>query len=405
MADGVYWVGASVSSSDLFEGIWPIPDGVTLNSYVVKADKTAVIDLVRDWGGAPMYVLEAVQSLGIDVNVIDYIVLNHLEPDHTGWLEILHKITKAKVVTTQKGADLAKALYHISDNEIIVVKSGDKIDLGQGKTLVFEEIPNVHWPETMVTYETQSKILFSCDAFGSFGGLRGSIFDDENNEENHKYFMEETLRYYANIVGPFSQNVLNAIDKLKGLEIKMIAPSHGLIWRGNVERIIKRYVAYANYMKDYAEPEITVVWGTMYGNTEKMLRAILEGIGKESVTVHIFKVPETDVSYILGKAWKSAGLLIGMPTYEYKMFPPMKYVIDIFAQKRVMFKKVLRFGSFGWSGGAQKQFEEAVKTLKWDLLESLDFKGSPTAEELEKGVKMGQELAKLVKAIPKKCDF
>ncbi len=185
----------------------------------------------------------------------------------------------------------------------------------------------------------------------------------------------------------------------------MIAPSHGLIWRGNVERIIKRYVAYANYMKDYAEPEITVVWGTMYGNTEKMLRAILEGIGKESVTVHIFKVPETDVSYILGKAWKSAGLLIGMPTYEYKMFPPMKYVIDIFAQKRVMFKKVLRFGSFGWSGGAQKQFEEAVKTLKWDLLESLDFKGSPTAEELEKGVKMGQELAKLVKAIPKKCDF
>ncbi len=405
MADGVYWVGASVSSSDLFEGIWPIPDGVTLNSYVVKADKTAVIDLVRDWGGAPMYVLEAVQSLGIDTMNIDYIVLNHLEPDHTGWLEILHKITKAKVVTTQKGADLAKALYHITDNEIMVVKSGDKIDLGQGKTLVFEEIPNVHWPETMVTYETQSKILFSCDAFGSFGGLRGSIFDDENNEENHKYFMEETLRYYANIVGPFSQNVLNAIDKLKGLEIKMIAPSHGLIWRKNVERIIKRYIAYANYMKDYAEPEITVIWGTMYGNTEKMLRAILEGIGKENVTVHIFKVPETDVSYVLGKAWRSAGLLIGMPTYEYKMFPPMKYVLDIFAQKRVMFKKVLRFGSFGWSGGAQKQFEETVKTLKWDLLEPLDFKGSPTAEELEKGIKMGQELAKLVKAIPKKCDL
>ena len=405
MADGIYWVGASVSSSDLFEGIWPIPDGVTLNSYVVKGDKTAVIDLVRDWGGAPMYVLEAVQSLGIDVNNIDYIVLNHLEPDHTGWLEILHKITKAKVVTTQKGAELAKALYHISDNEIIVVKSGDKIELGKGKTLVFEEIPNVHWPETMVTYETQSKILFSCDAFGSFGGLRGSIFDDENNEENHKYFMEETVRYYANIVGPFSQNVLNAIDKLKGLEIKMIAPSHGLIWRGNVERIIKRYIAYANYMKDYSEPEITVVWGTMYGNTEKMLRAILEGIGKETVTVHIFKVPETDVSYILGKAWKSAGLLIGMPTYEYKMFPPMKYVLDIFAQKRVMYKKVLRFGSFGWSGGAQKQFEETIKTLKWDLLEPLDFKGSPTAEELEKGVKLGQELAKLVKAIPKKCNF
>jgi flavorubredoxin len=405
MAEGIYWVGASVSSSDLFEGIWPIPDGVTLNSYLVKGEKVAVIDLVRDWGGAPMYVLEAINSLGVQTQNIDYIVLNHLEPDHTGWLDILHMITKAKIVTTAKGADLAKALYNVKDDDIIIVKSGDKIELGNGKILAFEEIPNVHWPETMVTYEVQSKILFSCDAFGSFGGLRGSIFDDENNEENHKYFMEETLRYYANIVGPFSQSVLNAIDKLAGLEIKMIAPSHGLIWRGNVERILKRYIAYANYMKDYAEPEITVIWGSMYGNTEKMLRAILEGIGKEKITVHVYKVPETDVSWVLGKAWRSAGIVIGMPTYEYKMFPPMKYVLDIFAAKRVMFKKALRFGSFGWSGGAQKQFEETVKNLKWDLLEPLDFRGAPTVADLEKGRELGQQLAKSIKEIPKKCDF
>ena len=398
MGKGVYWGGLSVSSSDLFEGLWPIPDGVTLNSYIVKGEKTAIIDLVRDWGGAPMNIMEAIKSLGIDIKQIDYVVLNHLEPDHTGWLEILNKITKAKIVTTQKGADLAKALYHITDEEIMVVKSGDKIDLGNGKTLVFEEIPNVHWPETMMTYETETKILFACDAFGSFGGLRGSIFDDENCADNHEYFKDEMLRYYANIVGPFSQSVLDAIEKLKGLEIKMIAPSHGLVWR-DVNKVIQRYATYANYMKDFAEPKITVIWSSMYGNTEKMLRAILEGIGRENIPVNVFKVPETDVSYVLAKAWESAGLLIGMPTYEYKMFPPMKYVLDTLGHKRAMYKKVLRFGSFGWSGGAQKQFEETVKTLKWDLMDPIEFRGSPTARP-EKGRQMGQEF-KMVKAIPK----
>ncbi len=403
LAEGIHWIGANISTNDLFEGIWPIPDGVTLNSYLVQGDKLAVIDLVRDWGGAPTYLLSQMESVGVKPKDIDYVILNHLEPDHTGWLDMIHLISgEAKILTTEKGAEMAKALYKVKDEDINIVKSGDTLDLGQGKILAFEEIPHVHWPETMVTYETSSKTLFSCDAFGSFGALKGSIFDDEVPKADFKYYEEETLRYYANIVGPFSGPVLKALEKVDSLEINTIAPSHGLIWRKEPQYIIEQYRAYANYSKNYAEPEITFIWGSMYGNTEHMVRAVLKGIAKEEVPVHIFHVPEDDVSYILGQAWKSAGLVFGMPTYEYKMFPPMRYVVDLLAQKQARYKKVLRFGSFGWSGGAEREFTEKIERLNWDLLESFDFKGAPTEEDLNKGIQLGQELAKQVKTIPRK---
>ncbi len=402
ITDGIHWVGANISTNDLFEGIWPIPDGVTINSYVVKGDKIAIIDLVRDWAGAPSYLMSELNSIGIDIRDVDYFILNHLEPDHSGDLKTFCQLAgNPQIITTEKGAQLIKGFYEIEDN-VRVVRSGDTLDLGGGKKFTFYEIPNVHWPDTMATYEEQSKILFSCDAFGSFGAQRGSLFDDENCKTDHQFYEAESLRYYANIVGPFSNFVLKAIDALGSLDIKMIAPSHGLIWRGNPGEIVKRYSAYAKYMNDYAEPEITVIWGSMYGNTEVMLRAILQGIAKVGVPVNVFRVPEAHISYILASAWKSAGLLIGMPTYEYKMYPPIAYALDILAEKHVWHKKVLRFGSYGWSGGAQKQFEQKTERLKWDLLPPLEFQGAPTDDDLEKAIEAGEELAKQVKAIPPK---
>jgi flavorubredoxin len=155
-------------------------------------------------------------------------------------------------------------------------------------------------------------------------------------------------------------------------------------------------------MSDYAEPEITLVYGSMYGNTEHMVRQVIEGIASENVHINVHKIPETNQSFVLADAWKSAGLVLGMPTYEYKMYPPMANLIDLFDRKHVWKKKVVRFGSFGWSGGAQKEFDEKIKNLKWDVLECLDFRGAPTSEELAKGYEMGKKLAQQIKAIPRK---
>ena len=402
IADGIYWIGANISTNDLFEGLWPIPNGVTTNSFVVVGDKIAIIDLVRDWSGAQSNLIDELKSIGINIKDVDYFIVNHLEPDHTGDLRGFNELSgKAEIITSKKGKPLVEAFYGITEN-VRAVSSGDTLDLGQGKVLTFYDIPNVHWPETMATFENSTGTLFPCDAFGSFGALKGSLFDDENSEEDHKFYENESLRYYANIVGPFSNFVLKAIDALGPLDIKIIAPSHGLVWRGNPGTIVNRYKTYANYMNDFAEPKITVIWGSMYSNTEKMLRSVLKGIASEGVHVEIFRVPEDDKSYILASAWESAGLVFGMPTYEYKMYPPMENLISLLAKKHVWHKKVFRFGSFGWSGGAQKHFDQMTEKLKWDFLEPLEFQGGPTDEDLDKGFEMGKKFAQEIKTIPKK---
>jgi anaerobic nitric oxide reductase flavorubredoxin len=402
LANKIYWIGANVHSEDRFEGIWPLPNGVALNSYVIKSDKTAVIELVREWGGASMSFIESLSSVDLSLRDIDYIVLNHLEPDHTGFAHIIQSLSpKAKFITTEKGAALLEGFYDITEN-VLIVKSGDSIDLGQGKSLEFKEIPHVHWPETMVSYEADSKILFTGDAFGAFGVHEGSIFDDQTPEAHKPYWEREMLRYYANIIAMFSPNVIKAIDSLAPFKINMIAPSHGLVWRGKPEVVIRKYSRYANYNKDFAEPEICVIWGSMYGNTEAMLNAILKSLGTEGVPIHIHRVPNVDPSFILADAYKSAGLIIGAPTYEYSMFPPMKYLLELLQKKHIWYKKVLFFGSYGWSGGAQKDFNALSENMHWDINEPLLFRGYPTIQELSKGEEIAKKFAQSILKIPSK---
>ncbi|HME53641.1 MAG TPA: FprA family A-type flavoprotein [Candidatus Lokiarchaeia archaeon] len=402
IADGIWWTGTNVYTNELFEGIWPIPYGVSINSYVVKGDKIALIDLVKaGGGGSSENIINQLKSIGISPKSVDYLILNHLEPDHTGYTAAMRELNPdIQIITSEKGVPLVKAFYNIEDG-VQVVDEGEELDLGGGKVLQFFYAPNVHWPETMVTYEKSNQILFSCDAFGSFGALKGYIFDDQVPREDKEFWEGETLRYYANIVAAFSQAVLAAIEKLGGLDIKIIAPSHGLIWK-NPGKIIADYVRYANYMNDYQEPEITVIWGSMYGNTETIMRAVLRGIAREGVKVTIHKVPETDASFVLADAWKSAGLVIAMPTYEYSIFPPMGYVLDLMKLKHYWYKKVLRIGSFGWVGGAQKHFVEKTDKMNWDMLGPLEYQGAPKAEDLENAEALGSELARQIKEIPPK---
>ncbi|MEM5947638.1 FprA family A-type flavoprotein [Spirochaetia bacterium 38H-sp] len=390
LSPGIWHLAANISKDNLFEGLWPIPHGVSLNSYIVEGADIALIDLVREWEDAPKQLETQLKELGLEFNRIKYLILNHLEPDHTGWLANFKKRNPhIEIVTTKKGADLVREFYFIEDN-IRVVKTGDKIDLGDGKTLEFYEVPNVHWPETMVTYEPASGTLFSCDAFGSYGSLTEKSCDCELSEKEHEFYEFESLRYYANIVASFSTFVERAIKALSDLEIKTICPSHGIVWTDRPQDIVERYARYASYYKGPCEPEITLIWGSMYDNTAYATDAVRDVLLESGITFHEYRVPEQDISHILAHAWKSQGLILGMPTYEYHMFPPMAHVIDMMGRKHVKGRKVFWYGSFGWSGGAEKELNSLIEQHKlgWDITGKADFRGRPTEEDIEK-IKQG----------------
>lgn len=399
ITDRIFALHADIRSDDLFEGIWPIPYGVSLNSYLVRGEKIALIDLVRDWVGAPGELAGQLASIGLGLDDIDYLVLNHLEPDHTGWLREFKEINPdAQIIATAKGLDLVRSFYHWDEN-MRAVKTGDRLDLGEGMSLDFIETPNVHWPETMMTWAADGGVLFSCDAFGSFGALGDRVFDDEYSAEEHVFFESESLRYYSNIVSSFGLFVKRAIEKVAPLDLKVVAPSHGLIWRKDPQIIIDRYAGYADYLEGPREKEVSIVWGSMYGNTEKGLKAVIDGIEAEGIPYSIHRVPNEDVSWVLADAYKSEGIVIAMPTYEYRMFPPMAYVLDIFDRKHVWGRKVLRIGSFGWVGGARKEYENKIAPLKWDCLEPVEWPGAPTEDTLEALYEAGRELARKVKEV------
>ena len=399
ISEGIYCLPVNLENYRLFEGMWPIPNGISINAYVVKGEKTALIDLIEDVDGKPTEFEAELNSIPLEVSDIDYLIINHMEPDHTGWLTTFQSKNSAiQIYLTGKAAALLHSFYGIEHN-VHVITDGDTLDLGNGKVLSFHETPNIHWPETMMTFEQSSGTLFSCDAFGSYGTLNGVYFDDQLSTIQHDFFINEALRYYANVVSSFSTFVIKGINSLRKLDIKVIAPSHGIIWRENPQAIIDSYVRFAGYMNGPAEPEVTVIWSSMYGNTEKLVNNIVQGVRKEGLPVHIHRVPEEHVGAILASAWKSAGIILGMPTYEYEMFPPMAWVLDMFRRKKVWNKKVLRFGSTGWSGGAQRELDSLTEKMKWEFIEPIEWKGAPTSFEFELAMSRSQALARQIKSV------
>lgn len=383
--DEIYRLSVNIEDKDyLFEGIWPIPQGISINGYLIKGNKNVIIDLTQDIMDFPREISNQIQGASLAIEDIDIIVVNHMEPDHSGWLrEFCEKNTKAVIYCTEKAVPLLQAFSNVPAERTIAITDGMTLDLGDYE-LQFFNTPNIHWPETMMTYETKRGILFSCDAFGSYGRVEEeAIFDNQISEEMHRFYEDEALRYYANIVATFSTFVLKGLEKLQGLDVKVICPSHGIIWRENPEIIIDMYKRYAEYSKGPGEREVTLVWSSMYGNTKKVLSPIIETLRKYKITTHVYQVPGDEIGYILGSAWKSAGLIFGMPTYEYKMFPPMAHAIEELMVKRVKNKKVFRFGSYGWVGGAQKDFEAKTEKAGWDILGCYEWQGAPTEDDIE----------------------
>jgi anaerobic nitric oxide reductase flavorubredoxin len=397
---GIYRLSANGGSEILFESMWPLAHGVAMNSYIVRGRETAIIDGVCGWDGVPQTLFAQLEELDIDLKDIRYVILNHLEPDHTGWLEPFGKLHDGfQLIASAKGLELVRSFYGF-DKNLRAVSDGDRLDLGDEKELLFKEIPNVHWPETIATFETGSRTLFPCDLYGSFGSVEpGGAYDDQLEEQQLAFFEEEASRYYSNILATFSSSVGRAIDKLEALEPRIIAPAHGLVWRENPDRIVQLYRRHVSYSLGAAEPEITMIWGSMYGMTERAVEAVAQGIREEEVPVHAFRVPQDHISYILASAWKSSGVFVAAPTYEYRMFPPMAAVLDELGRKKVVRKKAFRIGSFGWSGGAQKELEEIAERfrMKWDFAEPYEFAGAPTERDLEELRKRGRRFAAEVK--------
>ena len=388
----IYWVGVNDHTTDLFEGLWPITrEGVSYNSYLVKANKSAIIDLAKS-----VKVEEYIERVNevIPVSGIDYIILNHMEPDHTSILKVIKKLApKAEILCSAKAAPLVENFYGITDN-VRIVQDGEELDLG-GKKLKFFMTPFIHWPETMMTYDTGSQILFSCDAFGSFGALRGGIFDDQYTDFD--FFIKEALRYYANIVASFSSQVLKGIEKLSEIPIKIIAPSHGLVWRKDPGNIVGLYKKWAEYAKNGGEAEVTLLYGSMYGNTAAMMDAVAQGLSESGVTVDLFDVARTHGSYILPSLWSKRGVVLGAPTYENRLFPPAAHLLDLAERKAIKDKKLAYFGSYGWAGGALRELDKRLESLKWELGDSFNFVGGPTFEDFKKGEEFGKVFCELIK--------
>jgi anaerobic nitric oxide reductase flavorubredoxin len=387
----IHWIGVNDRTTDLFEGLWPITqEGVSYNTYLISDEKKAIIDLAKS--------LKTDEFFGqidqiTDIGNLDYVIMNHLEPDHTGVVRTIRRVApNVTIVCTPKCRDMLKAFYGITEN-VQVVEDGDTLDLGT-HTLRFFHAPMVHWPETMVTYEVDNQILFSCDAFGGYGALRGTIFDDECTAP--AWYERESLRYYVNIVALFSRPVLRAIDKLSGIPISVIAPSHGLIWRKDPMRIVTLYKKWAEYATGPTEPGVTLIYGSMYGNTEQMMNAVAQGISEEGLPVSIFDVAHTHVSYILPSMWTQRGVMVGAPTYEGGLFPLVEQVIEMADHKKIQNKVAARFGSYGWSGGAQRRFEQLAESLKWQVVDTFEFVGGASDEELEQGKAFGARFARTV---------
>jgi len=392
---GVFWVGVNDRVSELFEGMWPISrEGISYNSYLVKDEKSALIDLSKEILSED-YLAQLTEVF--DITTLDYVVINHMEPDHSGALRrVLELAPSAQILGMPKTVSMLRDFYGITEN-ITRLSNGEELTLGK-HTLRFVYTPFVHWPETMMTYMVEEKILFPCDGFGGYGTLDSGIFDDTC--EDLAYYESEALRYFTNIVAAFSKSVLSAIEKFADMPIEMVAPSHGLIWRQNPDRILERYRTWSEYYLKPAEVGITVLFGTMYRNTERALNAALDGIAAEGVPVKVHDVRKTHVSYMLPDLWTRRGVLVAAPTYEGGLFPTAMDVLMMADRKRVVHKTAAYLGSYAWGGGGQAEFERMAEKMGWTVMNGFGFLGGPESTDLNRARETGVQLARTVKALP-----
>jgi flavorubredoxin len=391
ICEDIYWVGVNDMTTDLFEAIWPLPQGVSYNSYLIKDEKCALFDTVKSSFFDPY--LERLRTVMNDGQKIDYLVVNHMEPDHSGAISLLRQINpELTIVGNRKTAEFLKNFYGITDN-VQVVADGDTLSLGK-HTLRFHLTPMVHWPETMMTYETTKKVLFTGDAFGGFGALKGGIFDDEVDLDIFEY---ETLRYYSNIVGKYSPMVQKAMAKVGGEDIGIIAATHGPVYRSNPKYILNLYDRWSRYE---AEKGVVVAYASMYGHTEQMAETIARSLAENGIdTIQFHNVSRTHLSYLITDTWRYKGIVLGSCTYNMKLFPLMESLVQNLDGKMMQQRVTGLFGSYTWSGGALKALQKQAEDGKWNLEQpTIEVLSAPSEEDCQNACLLGRRIAEQVLA-------
>ena len=366
LSDDIYYVGVNDRRTELFENIWPLPRGVAYNSYLINDEKVALIDTIEI--GQVEKFLKKIHAI-IGDKTIDYLIINHMEPDHAGAVSIIRELyPQIRIVGNKKTLPMVEGFFGINDN-VIEVKEGDELDLGKHR-LQFYLAPMVHWPETMVTYEASRKILFSADAFGSFGTLDGGIFDDEMD---FSYFADEMRRYYSNIVGKYGSPVQKALEKLKGLSVSTIASAHGPVIRSHINEVIDLYDRWSRFDTDEG---VVIAFASMYGNTEEMVEVTARALAEEGIKeIRIYDVSKTHSSFIISDIFKYKGVVLASPTYNSKLHPNMEALVNKLLHMGVKNHYLGILGSFTWAGTATKQLKEFGESLNWEIV------GQPVEEK------------------------
>ena len=393
ITNGIHYVGVNDRHKHIFEGLWPLPYGVSYNSYIIADEKIALVDTVE----ADFFTqyLDNIRSV-IGDRPIDYIIVNHMEPDHSGSLTLIKKYyPNAKIVGNKKTFGMMQGFYRVgndADGDTLEVKNGDTLQLGS-HTLAFTLVPMVHWPETMVTLDTTANVLFSGDAFGCFGALNGAYIDAEMNCD---IYWDEMLRYYSNIVGKYGTPVQQALKKLAGVKIDYICSTHGPVWHEHIERVVGMYDRLSRYE---GADGLVIAYASMYGNTERAAEVIARAASEAGVkNIIMHDVSRTHHSYIIADIFRYRALILGAPTYNNGLYPQMESLLSELAGRDMKNRLLGWFGSFSWAGKAMKTIGERNETrlhfepvgTPVEIKQSLDDATTRACEEL--GRAMGERL-------------
>ena len=357
--EDVYWIGSEDRKIQLFENIIPIQKGVSYNSYIILDKKTVLLDTV-DYSIGKQF-LENLEYV-LDGRKLDYLIVNHMEPDHSSLIaEIVLRYPEVKIIGNMQTAKMLKQFFEFDvDSRMQIVKENEELNIGK-HTLKFIFAQMVHWPEVMFTYDKTSKILFSADAFGTFGALNGNLYNDDSDFE--KAYLSQARRYYCNIVGKYGFQVQNVFKKLEGIEINKICPLHGPIWRSSLSYILDKYNKWSKYEPE--EKSVVIIYSSVYGNTENVANVLSNKLSEKGIkNIKVFDVSHVDVSVLVAESFKVSNIAIISTTYNMGVFPKIEEYLDHIKRMNLQNRTISIIENSTWAPGITKTISDRLSEMQ-----------------------------------------